>query len=109
MTGVWFADWAHPTAAPAWVDPVLLVADAAGSGSDLSTGGQVDLADLWRSHRLTARWPVSLLALTCANLGAFLHLRRHAHDQFRHKATWAHSMSEHLIVAAESLRERGGI
>lgn len=100
-----FVDWAHPHPAPAWLDPLLPVLDAAGSGADPSTGGDVDLAAVWRSHPVTAAWPASLLAVGAANLAAFLHQRRHS-ATFPQKAAWARAMSENLIRFAERLAQR---
>jgi poly(3-hydroxybutyrate) depolymerase len=58
---VWFVDWAHPGLAACWVDLALLLADVVGSGADASTGGPIDVMDVWRRHRIGSQCDPELL------------------------------------------------
>ena len=95
---VWFVDWAHPGLAACWVDLALLLADVVGSGADASTGGPIDVLDIWRRHRIGSQYDPELLICVVSGLAAALHrlARRPVDPQLPHRSIWAAAMSEQM-------------
>ena len=95
---VWFVDWAHPGLAACWVDIALLLADVVGSGADASTGGPIDVMDVWGRHRIGSQCDPELLICVVSGLAAALHrlARRPADPQLPHRSRWAAAMSEQM-------------
>jgi hypothetical protein len=93
-----FVDWAHPGLAARWVDLALLLADVVGSGADASTGGSIDVVDVWRKHPLCSQYDPELLVCVVAGLAAALHLlaRRSDDPLLPHRRRWAAAMVEQL-------------
>ena len=85
---VWFVDWAHPGLAARWVDLALLLADVVGSGADTSTGGPIDVMDVWRRHRIGSQCDPELLICVVSGLAAALHrlARRPVDPQLPHRS-----------------------
>ena len=95
---VWFVDWAHPGLAACWVDLALLLADVVGSGADASTGGPIDVLEVWRRHRIGSQYDPELLICVVSGLAAALHrlARRPVDPQLPHRSRWAAAMSEQM-------------
>ena len=95
---VWFVDWAHPGLAACWVDLALLLADVVGSGADASTGGPIDVMDIWRRHRIGSQCDPELLICVVSGLAAALHrlARRPVDPLLPHRSRWAAAMSEQM-------------
>ena len=96
---VWFVDWAHPGLAARWVDLALLLADVVGSGADASTGGPIDVMDIWRRHRIGSQCDPELLICVVSGLAAALHrlARRPVDPGLPHRTRWAAAMSEQMV------------
>ncbi len=94
----WFVDWAHPGLAACWVDLALLLADVVGSGADASTGGPIDVMEVWRRHRIGSQCDPELLICVVSGLAAALHrlARRPVSPQLPHRTRWAAAMSEQM-------------
>lgn len=95
---VWFVDWAHAGLAARWVDYALLLADVVGSGSDFSTGGPIDVLDVWRRHPITSQYDPELLICVIAGLAAALHLlaRRPTDLLLPHRSRWSGAMAAQM-------------
>ena len=96
---VWFVDWAHAGLAARWVDYALLLADVVGSGSDVSTGGPIDVLSVWRSHPITGQYDPELLICVIAGLAAALHLlaRRPTDLLLPHRSRWSAAMAAQMV------------
>ena len=95
---VWFVDWAHAGLAARWADCALLLADVVGSGSDISTGGPIDVLSVWRSHPIGSQYDPELLICVVAGLAAALHLlaRRPTDLLLPHRSRWSAAMAAQM-------------
>lgn len=108
-TDVWFVDWAHPGLAAPWVDVALLLADVVGSGADRSTGGPIDVLEVWRTHPACAEHDPELLITLVASLAATLHVsgQRDGHPSLPHRRVWAAAMADQLLPFVRQHTPRG--
>ena len=69
----------------------LLLADVVGSGADASTGGPIDVMDVWRRHRIGSQCDPELLICVVSGLAAALHrlARRPVDPLLPHRSRWA--------------------
>lgn len=95
---VWFVDWAHLGLAARWADLALLLADVVGSGADISTGGPIDIHEVWHRHPIGSHYDPELLVGVVAGLAAALHLlaRRDDDPLLPHRRRWASAMAERM-------------
>lgn len=96
---VWFVDWAHATLAARWVDYALVLADVVGSGADVSSGGPIDVVQVWRSHPVCSHYDPELLICVVAGLATALHLlsRRPDNPLLPHRSIWGAAMADQMM------------